>query len=137
MEGFARYELWQTGPGGGRLRLLRTSGKVSYCLLDSAEVREGEGGPGKYWYCNPGLQGISPGWQDQYGSNLAGQWIDVTGLPPGYYALRSTADPEDYLVEADESNNAGTGNIVLSSRNVRVLSSEQHHPFRNLPGPLQ
>lgn len=133
LEGFARYELWEVDAGGELLGRLRTSGKVSYCLMNTESIYVSGEGSEEYLYCSPELQGISPGWGDRYHADLAGQWIDVTDLPPGVYALRSVADPDDHLQESNERNNDGLIYFTLSSLEVEVQPVDQ----RTLPLDLR
>ncbi len=51
------------------------------------------------------LMGLSVGWGDTYAWHLFDQNIDVTGLEPGRYRIRAVADPQDWFVELDETNN--------------------------------
>ena len=56
-------------------------------------------------------QGLSVGWADRYSMLLDGQWIDVTGLPPGYYVLEAEVNAERLFEESDYANNAAS-NVV-------------------------
>ena len=49
--------------------------------------------------------GISQGWRDVYGFTLSLQWVDVSDIAPGVYYLAGRADPNDVVVETDETNN--------------------------------
>jgi hypothetical protein len=49
--------------------------------------------------------GISVGWADVYPWYFAGQYIDVTGVPDGQYWLEAEIDPDDRLLESNETNN--------------------------------
>jgi hypothetical protein len=86
-----------------------------------------------YIECNGQLQGMSRGWADRYGSTLAGQEIDITGLPLGCYILRITVnppftpqggepcpalDPEGFchmFQESDYGNNVGEALVTIPS----------------------
>lgn len=92
------YELIKGGGDGGEV--VARGRKQGFCLMDSAPVSGT--GPGRY-DCD--LQGISPGWADVYDRTLDCQWIDVTGVAPGAYRLRLTANPDFAFLEADHSNN--------------------------------
>ncbi|MFN8110355.1 MAG: lysyl oxidase family protein [Thermoleophilia bacterium] len=96
----------------------RVSDKVGFCFFDTW----GDGATayfptvnpspyGSYW-CFQGVDGttpvrmgISPGLGDFYWSQLEHQWVDVTGLPPGQYTLRSQVNPSGYILEQDATNN--------------------------------
>lgn len=59
-------------------------------------------------------QGISPGWADVYGSNLDGQFVDVTGVEPGAYVLEAEVNP-DWIIEEEElSNNAAAILVIIT-----------------------
>ena len=45
--------------------------------------------------------GLSPGAADRYASQREFQYVDVTGLAPGAYVLRGTANPEGHVLEGD------------------------------------
>lgn len=83
--------------------------KVTFCLVDVKHY--GETGtfkkdyPRTYFECNGDLQGIAPGWGDQYHHSTPGQELDVSGLPAGVYTLWHEADPDDHWLESDEANN--------------------------------
>jgi hypothetical protein len=58
-----------------------------------------------YEACNPYVQGMSIGWGDTYGAQLAGQAIDLTGNPDGLYELTVDIDPANRLRESNDSDN--------------------------------
>jgi len=72
--------------------------KQAFCLRDSL----------KYYGLNPGAdfdcdyQGISSGWGDAYPAGLDGQWIDITGVAAGSYALVVTVNADGKVVEAHD-----------------------------------
>jgi hypothetical protein len=81
------------------------------------------GAPKKSTYstCGNQLQGLSVGWGDKYGYNLAGQSIDVTGLPNGTYNLSITVDPKGVLHETNETDNVSVVSLQLVNGTVKVL----------------
>jgi hypothetical protein len=96
--GFAEYEL--------RDRQDRRAGfghKQSFCMLDS---RRYAGTRPRQFSCE--FQGITVGWGDRYGSDLDGQWVDVTDVPPGEYTLVVTVNPQGALPELT----GGAPNVV-------------------------
>ena len=107
-EDFAQYNLRAVTAGNGVGEVVRSGGKAGFCLRDSfAYDRNLPGAPQGVVYgdeCYP-TSGISVGWADYYGADLDFQWIDITGLPPGQYWLESIADPDNKLLEANETNN--------------------------------
>jgi hypothetical protein len=68
-----------------------------------------------YSTCDRQTQGISVGWADIYGSELDDQWIDVQGVPPGEYWLETVIDPDQRLVESNESNNVVRNRVVIGA----------------------
>lgn len=107
------YSLWNQA----KTQQVTAGAKIGFCLFDIERV--GSSGPvdpvyvgGGNW-CASGdpsatdLQmGVSPGWRDVYGQYLALQWVDVSAVAPGNYYLAALADPNDIVVESNESNNS-------------------------------
>lgn len=99
-----------TGPVYGA-----ASVKTTFCLIDWYRLEGNSRRPDRvYWDCQVGLQGISPGWVDQYHHSLPGQSVDLTGAPPGTYYLISTANPDGNFGESDHGNNSAWVRFVLS-----------------------
>lgn len=78
--------------------------KQGFCMIDIVRVEPGAPGP-NFTNCNSD-QGISVGWADVYGKSLAGQYIDITGLPRGVYWLEVEVNAEHLLEEANYANNS-------------------------------
>ena len=120
-DAFARYEL-KSGSS-----VLRSSTKVSFCVSDSWWF--GSGLPGfsssaYYKQCNrTSTQGISIGWVDEYGPNLDGQSLDITGLASGSYCLLLRSDPLDMLSETSNSDNVRGIVVQLTSTGVTATST--------------
>jgi hypothetical protein len=120
---YALYTLQpRNAPGGSK----RTGSKTTFCIMDTDPINTSlPGAPQQAVYasCGATAQGMSIGWGDTYGSHLAGQSIDITGLPDGDYALTIEADPKNRLLEITEDNNTSCALIRLSVANatVRVL----------------
>jgi lysyl oxidase len=107
----ARYSLWdeamthEVGPAS----------KVGFCLLDSENVDHlvtWDAFP-ESWshHCNSGnpgasgaMMGLSPGWRDIYEYWLKLQWVDISDVTPGTYRVASEMDPENRIVEQNETN---------------------------------
>jgi hypothetical protein len=86
----------------------RTSQKTTFCVMDTTLIDPAlPGAPtsAAYATCGNVKQGMSVGWGDTYGSHLAGQAIDVTGLADGRYDLTISVDPQRRLAETDETDN--------------------------------
>lgn len=117
--------------------LERTGRKVSFCLADTNIDAWGEKGDGPRTYIAPDcllpfasdgvtdqfVQGISSGWADIYDWYLPDQYIDVAGIGNGIYILETRADPDDLLVEADETNNCSSIFIRLSGMSSTTPSA--------------
>lgn len=131
---FSVYEVWSVTPSGALNRLVAQSGKVGYCLRDNAPADEvGTAGlplrvraiptEAVYKRCGWQLQGISAGWTDIYDYKTPGQNVDLTGVPNGVYALKSTVDPENYLYELDETNNTAIIYFRLEAAQIVILGN--------------
>ena len=59
-------------------------------------------------------QGINNGWSDVYDWYIPDQYIEVTGVPNGYYRLEFCADPFNEIEEENEDNNCVVNHIRLS-----------------------
>ncbi len=113
-EGYARYELQPIdAPGASE----RVGTKTSFCIMDTTPIDTSLSGAPQsavYTSCTTQVQGMSLGWGDRYGYQLAGQEIDVTGLPDGSYRLRIIIDPNGRLLEAASSDNTSEVLLYLS-----------------------
>jgi hypothetical protein len=80
--------------------------KVTSCLIDWVRL-EGNSPDNERGYssCDSGVQGISPGWVDQYHMALEGQSIDITGSPAGTYYLVSKSNPDGFFIDKTLKNN--------------------------------
>ncbi len=124
-EGFATYNLRTVTAGNGVGGIVASGGKTSFCILNSrnywpdlysaARIRDGRGGDG----CGT-LQGLSVGHVDVYNADLPGQYIDVSGVPSGSYWLEVIADPDNHILESNETNN--TTRIQIAFTNPRPLA---------------
>ena len=103
----------------------RTSAKTTFCVMDTTRVDMKLPGASKraiYRTCNATKQGMSVGWGDQYGYQLAGQAIDITGLLNGDYNLKIEIDPKDRLVELDRSDNISNVLLRLNNGTVTLIN---------------
>lgn len=124
LENFARYEVWTLSSQGDLHGVVALTDKVSYCLRDNTPADIPAAAPqAAYTNCNQEVQGISPGWIDTYKFDTQGQIVDITGLPDGEYALRSTADPQDQLRELHEDNNAAIVYIEIVGDQISIIES--------------
>ena len=120
-DAFALYELYPCDPLTGlcaRSTPAAQGTKATFCVIDihrTFPMLSGSPSSGHYKSCSrTSTQGLSVGWADEYTYTLAGQHIDVTGVPPGNYCLVSTADPDDVLLETDETDNSASIGVTLS-----------------------
>src|SRR4029453_19306455 len=93
--------------------LVRTSGKISFCIEDFERSPETIPGTPTNAVYDCSKQGLSLGWTDRYLSHLEGQWVDVTGVPDGTYRLVSTADPDLRLHESPRTNNKAEVTVTI------------------------
>jgi len=99
--------------------------KTGFCFSDNAAYRTTLAGvPHSPVYQSCGLpsstivtMGLSIGWGDVYGWNLAWQWIDIGGLPAGDYVVRARADPQALFAESDVANNMTWTKIHIGTAN--------------------
>lgn len=97
-KGFATYELRDAAG-----RAVGLGHKQAFCMLDT---RRYVGSAPPRFDCD--FQGITVGWADRYASDLDGQWVDVTDVPPGDYALLVIVNPDGALPEIT----GGAPNVV-------------------------
>lgn len=72
--------------------------------------------------------GMSVGWSDPYFWQLEDQSVDITGVRDGEYRLTAQADPDDWLMESDETNNATWTDLRIGTlegglRSVEVIGT--------------
>jgi hypothetical protein len=105
----ARFEIRVALDGGKQGRwgdLVAERPKETMCLLDFYKLDDPAApAKGEYAECAPQVQGISPGWVDQYFKVIPGQQLAIGGLPAGTYYLISTANPAGRLLERPADNN--------------------------------
>ena len=124
-ENYALYTLQPfNAPGGSQ----RTSSKTTFCVMDTTKVNTSlPGAPGSavYTTCGATIQGMSVGWGDTYGFNLAGQSIDFTGNPSGDYQLIIEIDPKKRIIESSEEDNISCVllRINVSNSSLTILNS--------------
>ncbi len=77
------------------------------------------------------LRGLTVGAVDEYDYRDPGQAIPFDGVPDGTYWFRAMTDPNNDLVEADESNNETDVKVTVSGG--RVTAGEVRHPDTTPP----
>jgi hypothetical protein len=111
-EDFSMFELFEVTTDGGVYGVgERVAGgvKSSFRLRDSIQLPEPEWADRvSFPSSNTGThQRISVGYGDEYKHGTEGQSFSIAGVPIGpLYWLRQTADPEDVILETDETNNS-------------------------------
>jgi len=120
---FEQYAVYTLRPVDAPGASQRQSYKTSFCIVDTTKVDARlPGAPKKpvYAICNAVMQGMSVGWGDTYGWNLAGQAIDLTGNPDGKYELTVTFDPENQIIETNDEDNTACVLLQISVVNRTV-----------------
>lgn len=126
---FTIYELWTLSPTVGLDRLVSTSGKLSYCVVDTDLIDrtiEDFSPYKRYVECGATLQGLSVGWGDTYKSYLDGQSIPLAGVEDGIYALKSTVNPDALLLETDYHNNTALTYLLIRGEKITLIDLNEY-----------
>ena len=129
---WAVYRLRQVLDNDGVGDVVAQGSKISFCLLDDVvyDATNPYFSPfPAYFTCGFTEQGISPGWGDTYGSFLPEQWIDITGVPDGIYWLEVEVDPDNHLLESDETNNVARVQVRLRPPRAHADRYEENDSF--------
>lgn len=126
LEQFAVYEVWSVDERGSLKSVISSGGKVSYCIMDVSLSETNNSDKiistnRRYTHCEEEIQGLSVGWIDTYKYYYWGQWVDVTSLEDGIYALVSTVNPDHLLREADTNNNTGVTYFGIREKRLGVV----------------
>ena len=89
---FSKYELFHTD--GTTLAAIGV--KQGFCMEDNFKY-----GPNTSNGYDCAYQGITSGWGDWYYKQLVGQWVDITGVPPGEYIVRVTINDAGIFDEGE------------------------------------
>lgn len=90
--------------------------KNGFCLQPTARLWNNEASPLHHPYIDCLLQGVAPGWIDEYRMGLDCQWLDVTGLPTDRsYPLTFETNPEGFLCEGTAQKDADGRQIFEST----------------------
>jgi len=122
-EGFANYSLVTANASDNAITGIkkRSSQKTTFCVIDTNLLSSTleHAGPQTYTRCGQtDWTGLTVGWGDRYGWNLAGQEMDLNGVGDGYYWLVSTADFQRRLTETNETNNCAAAKIEIRGTSV-------------------
>ena len=128
IQDYALYELRGVRPDGtpdmGPEGLVVPGVKASFCLLDAERIEETDDPTAAIPFytaaCSLGLQGISAGWADVYGSGLPGQQVRIDDVADGVYALVITVNPEGFIREATQQDNVAWAMIELRNQGTMV-----------------
>jgi len=125
---FTSYGLYTVGPDGGPGTVVASSPKVGFCINDSFifdPSLPNAGALGNLGPCTDptSLRGLNIGAVDEYDQTDEGQAISIAGVPDGTYWLRAVVDPQDFLAEADKSNNETDVELTISGNTVHVLQT--------------
>jgi len=93
--------------------------KVGFCITNVFKYNGDESPTSQriYWDCEVGLQGIEPGWVDQYHQSTEGNQINITDLPSGTYFLVHKWNPENAFVDGDDTNDEAWVKFDLTQNN--------------------
>jgi Big-like domain-containing protein/lysyl oxidase len=133
----AAFGLYQVAPGGGIGAPVSLSPKNGFCITDSyiynTSVEHSGAFVGQRGSCaDPtSLRGLSVGGADEYDYRDPGQAIPFDGIPDGTYWFRAMTDPNNDLVEANESNN-GT-DVLVTVSGSQVTASTTTNPDTTPP----
>lgn len=120
----AGYELDTTGEALVNRSAKNTAG---FCLYDSwgqgAGVYANDCHAGEPGYTGAIREGISNGWGDFYGSDLGDQWVEITGVVPGAYVLKATANPAGLYTETNTGNNVVTDAVTIPGATANPVNA--------------
>lgn len=104
---------------------VRRGTKVGFCFLDSRWMFGGT--PSAYSEAMCGdrgdlnnKMGLSVGWGDEYPANFGLQWIDISTMPPGDYAVQARTDEQNWYLESNEANNCAWARVRITASNGPV-----------------
>jgi hypothetical protein len=142
---FAVSELWASDEHGRRLgdEPVQDGHKNGFCVIDIENIWFGRHGDAARDYYLPQCQaptdsgpsgpalrqGMSVGWADVYNWFLPDQYIEVSGLPDGYYLLETLADADGLVLETNEHNNSATALIRICGNAVEIVGETRSCPW--------
>ena len=110
------YRLREIVGNDGVGDIIAEGSKTSFCLIDLAiydSTLPNFDPNGPYNSCGTSIQGLSVGWKDIYSKGLTGQSIPIDGVPDGEYWLESEVDPDNHVLEIDETNNVARIRVTI------------------------
>ncbi len=133
----ASFGLYAVAPDGGFGKPVALSPKIGFCIDDSYIYNSGLEHSGAFLgnrtSCSDptGLRGISVGGADEYDYRDPGQAVPIDGLADGTYWFRAMTDPNNDMVELDESNNET--DVLVTIAKGRVTAGRVLHPDTTPP----
>ena len=94
--------------------------KQGFCMFDSYHYDPARGPEQKVYMDCASNQGISVGWSDEYGPQLPGQFVQITGVPEGDYVLENQVNPIHALPESDYSNNFAAVKLHYTPKHGKI-----------------
>lgn len=67
--------------------------------------------------------GLSRGWGDAYRYQRPGNYVDFNANGDGYYVMATTADPQNTVLESDDSNNTSYAYLRIEGDHIDVIES--------------
>lgn len=125
---FTLYELWTLHPDYSLGKVVTSSDKLSYCVMDTDMIdRQNPRFAARRAYtgCGQREQGLSVGWGDTYKATLDGQALDLTEIPDGFYALTSTVNPNGVIHEEEYDNNSARVFLAIWEERLTVVTLKQ------------
>jgi uncharacterized repeat protein (TIGR01451 family) len=125
---FVTYGLYNVGPDGGPGSPVAVSAKIAFCINDSFIYLPNIKNAGQLGNLGPctnatALRGLDIGAVDEYDQTDEGQAIEIDNLPDGTYWLRAIDDPNNFLAEADKTNNETDVELSISGTTLTVLKT--------------
>jgi len=136
----ASFGLYAVAPNGGPGAAVAISPKNGFCIDDSYiydPTIPNAGALGNLLgSCSDPttLRGLSIGAVDEYDLTDPGQSIPIDGLADGTYWFRAIVDPDNFLADADKTNDETDVLLKITNSTVQVLSSAR--PVLNAPPPI-
>ncbi len=140
---FALARLWRSTAKGKVVgkAALREGQKEGFCLEDMENHDEGREPPipPRYTWptaCYPvvsgtevsQVNGISVGWADIYGMALPHQYVEVSGVPDGYYLLQIVVNPVGKLRETTARDNSVWQRVRICGDRADLVGVTQRCP---------
>ncbi|MDQ3956900.1 MAG: lysyl oxidase family protein, partial [Actinomycetota bacterium] len=126
--------LWRSTAAGGRrgTKPVAFGDKNGFCPEDTARIDGAEDARGRYSCFSEHeraagprqVVGISAGWKDVYPAKLPDQFVEISNVGDGYYALEIELDPNGVFEESDELNNVTCVVVKLEGTTAELLPPE-------------